>query len=201
MSTLASVKSRNSSIAADHGDEYILPVKLELSSQIRQSVHELEGLLDKWQNKIHSDVESRRIAYYAFPDIVKYLMIQYQEYLNTLQSIQKLILPNIEVVSRSSMTITSKKEKKRQLQREALEAAKTKPILNYQALGFVDQVAFDEFKGFLIHYLAFNNDIMELLLTLASLRCFDLEPKEKFKDSNLSHRLSKYAPMYSEEGG
>ena len=60
-------------------------------------------------------MESRRIAYYAFPDIVKYLMIQYQEYLNTLQSIQKLILPNIEVVSRSSMTITSKKEKKRQL--------------------------------------------------------------------------------------
>ena len=47
-------------------------------------MHELEGLLDKWQNKIHSDVESRRIAYYAFPDIVKYLMIQYQEYLNTL---------------------------------------------------------------------------------------------------------------------
>ena len=75
-------------------------------------------MLDKWQNKVHSDVESKRISFYAFPDVTKYLMIQYQEYLNTLQSIQKLILPNVEVTSRSSMTITSKKEKKRILVKE-----------------------------------------------------------------------------------
>ena len=74
---------------------------------------ELEHLLDKWQNKIHSDVESKRITFYAFPDITKYLMIQYQEYLNTLQSIQKLVMPGVETMTRSSMTITSAKEKKR----------------------------------------------------------------------------------------
>ena len=48
MSTLASVKSRNSSIPGAHSEDYVLPVKLELASQIRQSVHELESLLDKW---------------------------------------------------------------------------------------------------------------------------------------------------------
>ena len=63
-------------------------------------------------------METRRIAFYAFPDVTKYLMTQYQEYLNTLQSIQKLVMPNVEVTSRSSMTITSKKEKKRILLKE-----------------------------------------------------------------------------------
>ena len=122
-------------------------------------------------------------------------MIQYQEYLNTLQSIQKLILPQCEVVSRSSMTITSKKEKKRILAKEREEAAKTKPVASYQSLGFKDSTSFEEFKTFVTQYLAFNNDIMELLLTLSSLRCFDLEPKKKFKDSNLSQKLSKYTPL------
>ena len=48
-------------------------------------------------------------------------------------------------------------------------------------------------------YLAFNNDIMELLLTLSSLKCFNMEPATKFKDSNLSHMLNKYTPLNNEE--
>ena len=40
---------------------------------------------------------------------------------------------------------------------------------------------------------------MELLLTLSSLRCFDLEPTKKFKDSNLSQMLNKYTPLNNDE--
>ena len=88
MSQIASPKSRASSIGADNIDEYVMSVRENLPKQIGKSVTDLETLLDKWQQKIHVDSESREIALYAFPDIVKYLMIQYQEYLNTLQSIK-----------------------------------------------------------------------------------------------------------------
>ena len=41
---------------------------------------------------------------YAFPGIVKYVLIQYQEYLNTLQQVSKVCDPSLLIDLRSSVT-------------------------------------------------------------------------------------------------
>ena len=63
---------------------YVLPVASSLTKQLIHSVEVIEALLDKWQNKIHVDKQAGRVGQYAFPELVKYLIIQYQEYLNNL---------------------------------------------------------------------------------------------------------------------
>ena len=36
---------------------------------------------------------------------------------------------------------------------------------------------------------------MELILALASLKCFDMEPAKKYRESNFSHKLDKRVPL------
>ena len=109
------LRSRRSSFTLlydDDADRYTLPVRDTLNAQIRASVAEAETLLDKWQEKIHHDTQSGKVHQYAFPSTVNYLMIQYQEYLNSLQSIQQITNPNVDVKARNSNTIPSTKERK-----------------------------------------------------------------------------------------
>ena len=157
-----------------------MPVQESLVEQIRTSVKDAEALLDKWQAKIHADTAAKKVQYYAFPNIVKYLMIQYQEYLNTLHSIHLVLLPKEILHLRNSNTIASTKERKKAAQLAKEQKDKDfKPIASFQELGFADQNAFNEFQNFFKSYLAYNSDIMELLLALASLGCFQLEPARK----------------------
>jgi len=51
------------------------------------------------------------------------------------------------------------------------------------------------FQGFFVKYLAFNSDVMELLLTLASLTCFEMELARKTKDTNFVRQLDRDTPL------
>ena len=41
------------------------------------------------------------------------------------------------------------------------------------------------FHAFFVKYLAFNSDIMELLLSLASLKCFEMKQATKYKEKHI----------------
>ena len=47
------------------------------------------------------------------------------------------------------------------------------------------------FQEFFTKYLAFNGDVIELLLSMASLKCFEIQPAKKHKDTNLTERIEK----------
>ena len=51
-----------------------------------------------------------------------------------------------------------------------------------------DQSAQNEYHRFLVKYLAYNGDMMELILALASLKCFEMEQVVKSKERDcLNH--------------
>ena len=73
---------------------------------------DLEELLDKWQTKLCDDVEQGISLYYAYPAIVKYLMIEFQEYLYTLQKVVQTVEPGHKVDVRNSNTVNKSPSKK-----------------------------------------------------------------------------------------
>ena len=64
-------------------------------------------------------------------------------------------------------------------------------IATKEELGFTSRDSWNSFQAFLTNYLAFNSDVMELLLALASLKSFDLESASKLKESSLVRQLDK----------
>ena len=50
-------------------------VEKALPAQIAQTITNLEQMLNFWQDKVESDEKQRKA--YAFPDMVKHLMIEY----------------------------------------------------------------------------------------------------------------------------
>ena len=80
--------------------------------------------------------------------------------------------------------------------KEAVQANLNKnPTATFQELGFPDKESFMKFQEFFVKYLAFNSDVMELLLTLASLTCFKMELAKKSKDTNFVRQLDRDAPL------
>jgi len=80
---------------------YKLKVEESLSEQIAESVKNFEELLDKWQVKIKKDLEKSQSTY-AFPYIIKFLIVEFQEYLYTLQKVQKALAPSTKPNFRNS---------------------------------------------------------------------------------------------------
>ena len=68
-----------------------MKVEPNLTLQIEQSVRNLERLLSFWQEKVETDDLNNRE--YAFPHLVKQLMIEYQEYLYVMQKVWKILNP------------------------------------------------------------------------------------------------------------
>ena len=66
-------------------------------------------------------------------------------------------------------------------------------MMDFADLGFKDKASWTEFQSFLTKYLAFTSDIMELILSLASLKCFSMEPCHRHNEMNLLQRLEKMA--------
>ena len=65
-------------------------------------------MLDFWQEKIDVDTKAKR--QYSFPDIVKQLVIEYQEYLFVLQKVIKAIDQNYKVNFRKNQSVDKGKK-------------------------------------------------------------------------------------------
>ena len=103
-----------------------------------------------------------------------------------MQNIRKVVYPADNVVYRNSTTILSSKEKRRaNIQENSFKKLNIEPIATFKDLNFDTQGEFKEFKDFLTKYLAFSSDIMELLLALASLKCFPVEPARVQRGANV----------------
>jgi hypothetical protein len=62
-------------------------------------------MLNFWQDKVESDEKHQK--QYAFPDMVKHLMIEYQEYLFILQKVLKVLDPRAKVQFRKNQTAST----------------------------------------------------------------------------------------------
>jgi len=62
-------------------------------------------MLNFWQDKVESDEKHQK--QYAFPDMVKHLMIEYQEYLFILQKVLKVLDPRAKVQFRKNQTASA----------------------------------------------------------------------------------------------
>ena len=102
--------------------------------------------------------------------MVKYLIIQYQEYLNNLQSIAAIHCPEQKMIFRNSTTVAAGNEKKRMSMAKPLK--KGEVMAAFSDLGFKERADWVFFQSFLTKYLAYTSDIMEVILALASLKCF-----------------------------
>ena len=102
--------------------------------------------------------------------MVKYLIIQYQESLNNLQSIAAIHCPETKMIFRNSTTVAAGNEKKRMTIGKSMKKGET--MAAFQDLGFKDKVQWAQYQTFLTKYLAYTSDIMEVILALASLKCF-----------------------------
>ena len=108
------------------------------------------------------------------------------------------------MVFRNSTTVSAGNDRKRP---SATAHKAGEPVASYADLGFPSKQAFNEFNAFLSRYLAYNSDIMEMFLALASLKCFPMEPCHQHNELNLLQRLDLYsrAPgqpnAESEQGG
>jgi hypothetical protein len=72
-----------------------------------------EQSLDTWQRRVQHDKKVDRVHTYAFPELVKYLIIEQQEYLNTLQRVCLVIKPSTKGINiRTHATEKPDKERK-----------------------------------------------------------------------------------------
>lgn len=71
---------------------------------------------------------------------------------------------------RNSTTVAAGNEKKRMTIGKTMKKGET--MAAFQDLGFNDRAQWVHFQTFLTKYLAYTSDIMEVILALASLKCF-----------------------------
>ena len=102
---------------------YELRTKESLAQQLTESMTGLEQLLDNWQKRVAEEIDAEPVNRFAFPDIVKFLIVEYQEYLYTLQKTAKVLNPNMHPNYRNS-NMTSKEKKGDSKSREKAEKAK-----------------------------------------------------------------------------
>ena len=135
---------------------------------------DLEELLDKWQTKLYNDVQSGAAQSYAYPAITKYLMIESQEYLYILQKVAKLDAPSTKVDFRNSNTVSKAKPSGDAGDKSKSPTKKQPAIASWESLGVKNEVAWEEFKLFFTNYIAYNSNVIELLLSLATLKSFPM---------------------------
>jgi hypothetical protein len=54
--------------------------------------------LDHWQKKILNDEENNIVRNYGFPELLKYLVVEHQEYFSVLQRVCQTIDPNLRII-------------------------------------------------------------------------------------------------------
>ena len=106
-------------------------------------MQQTERSLDHWQKKILNDEENNRVRNYGFPELLKYLMVEHQEYFSVLQRVCQAIDPTLRIVFRNVQTSSSEdKQKKKGDRNDDVRPSKAKPevvrikIAPFKDLGF-----------------------------------------------------------------
>ena len=102
-------------------------------------------------------------------------MIESQEYLYVLQKVAKIDAPSARVEFRNSNTVSKAKTGGDSALSKGSSAKKQLPIATWESLGFKDVTAWEEFQLFFTNYIAYNSNVVELLLSLATLKSFTMQ--------------------------